>query len=101
MSVDAPIDKLPLFVRAGSIVPLGSAVNSTADKQSITKVEVWPGANAEFDLYQDDGRTYAYEKGQFEITHLEWDENAHQLSHTGTAAWTEPDTQIVEVMQPR
>ena len=36
--VDAPIDKLPLFVRAGSIIPLGSAVDSTADKQAIAKV---------------------------------------------------------------
>ena len=96
--VDAPIDKLPLFVRAGSIIPLGSAVDSTADKQTIAKVQVWPGANAEFDLYQDDGRTYAYEKGDFQLTHLEWDESAHVLRHTGTAAWSEPDAQVVEVI---
>ena len=101
VSVNAPIDKMPLFVRAGSIIPLGSSVDSTADKQTITKVQVWPGANADFDLYQDDGRTYAYEKGQFELTHLEWDEGSHELRHTGTAAWSEPDTQIVEVVQPR
>jgi alpha-D-xyloside xylohydrolase len=96
--VNAPIDKLPLFVRAGSIIPLGSAVDSTADKQTIAKVQVWPGANAEFDLYQDDGRTYAYEKGNFQLTHLEWDESTHELHHTGTAAWSEPDAQVVEVM---
>jgi len=99
VSVDAPIDKLPLFVRAGSIIPMGSRVNSTADQQSIARVEIWPGANAEFDIYQDDGRTYAYEKGDFQITHLEWDETSHELKHTGNAAWTEPDTQIVQVIQ--
>ncbi len=96
---DAPIDKMPLFVRAGSIIPMGSMVNSTADQQSIAKIQVWPGANAEFDLYQDDGRTYAYEKGDFQITHLEWDESSHELKHTGNAAWSEPDTQIVQVIQ--
>jgi alpha-glucosidase (family GH31 glycosyl hydrolase) len=96
--VDAPIDKLPLFVRAGSIIPLGSAIDSTAEAQTIAKVEVWPGANADFDLYQDDGRTYAYEKGNFQLTHLEWDESTHELHHTGTAAWSEPDARVVEVM---
>jgi alpha-D-xyloside xylohydrolase len=96
--VDAPIDKMPLFVRAGSIVPLGSAVDSTAEKQAIAKVQVWPGANADFDLYQDDGKTYAYEKGDFQLTHLEWDESAHALRHTGTAAWSQPDSQVVEVV---
>ncbi len=100
VTVDAPIDKLPLFVRAGSIVPLGSAVESTAEKQAIAKVQIWPGANADFALYQDDGRTYAYEKGDFQLTKLHWDDAAHKLSHTGAAAWSEPDAQVVEVIRP-
>jgi alpha-glucosidase (family GH31 glycosyl hydrolase) len=100
VTVDAPIDKLPLFVRAGSILPLGGAVNSTEDKQAIEKVQIWPGANADFELYQDDGRTYAYEKGDFQLTHLHWDDAAGKLSHTGTAAWSGPDTQTVEVIRP-
>jgi alpha-D-xyloside xylohydrolase len=100
VTVDAPIDKMPLFVRAGSIVPLGSAVESTAEKQAITKVQVWPGANADFALYQDDGRTYAYEKGDFQLTKLQWDEAARKLSHTGASAWSEPDAQVVEVIRP-
>jgi alpha-D-xyloside xylohydrolase len=98
LTVDSPIDKLPLFVRAGSIIPLGSAVESTAEKQSIEKVQVWPGANADFDLYQDDGRTYAYEKGDFQLTHLHWDDAARKLSHSGSPAWSVPDSQVVEVV---
>jgi len=97
VTVDAPIDKLPLFVRAGSIIPTGSPVDSTADKQTIAHVQVWPGANADFTLYQDDGRTYAYEKGDFQLTHLHWDDAAHKLSHSGTAAWTEPYSQVLVV----
>jgi alpha-D-xyloside xylohydrolase len=100
VTVNAPIDKLPLFVRAGSILPLGNAVESTGEKQSITKVQVWPGANADFALYQDDGRTYAYEKGDFQLTRLHWDDAGQKLTHTGASAWSEPDTQMVELVQP-
>jgi alpha-D-xyloside xylohydrolase len=98
VTVDAPIDKMPLFVRAGSIIPLGSTVENTGEKQAIAKVQIWPGANAEFDLYSDDGRTYAYEKGDFQLTHLHWDNAAGKLSHTGAAAWTGPDAQVVDVV---
>ena len=62
IKVDAPIDTLPLFVRAGSIVPLGDApVNSTNETQKIGQVRVYPGADGDFTLYSDDGKTYAYE----------------------------------------
>lgn len=97
IDVAAPIDKLPLFVRAGSILPLGSMVDSTAEKQAITHVQVWPGADADFTLYQDDGKTYAYEKGDDQITHLHWDDAARKLTHSGAVAWTGDDSQIVEV----
>lgn len=99
VTVDAPIDTMPLFVRAGSIIPVGGPVESTSEEQPIAKIQIWRGASAEFDLYQDDGRTYAYEKGTFEITHLEWDDTAQELHHTGDAAWTMPDDRIVEVVQ--
>jgi hypothetical protein len=62
-------------------------------------VQVWPGANADFALYQDDGRTYAYEKGDFQLTHLHWDDASRQLTHSGASAWSGPDTQIVELVQ--
>ena len=99
ITVAAPIDEMPLFVRAGSILPLGSVIESTEDHQTIAKVQVWPGANADFTLYQDDGQTYAYEKGDDQLTHLHWDDATRQLTHTGSAAWTEPDSQIVEVVK--
>ncbi|HEX3663464.1 MAG TPA: glycoside hydrolase family 31 protein [Acidobacteriaceae bacterium] len=99
VDVAAPIDKMPLFVRAGSIVPLGSRVESTVEKQTIMKVEVWPGADADFTLYQDDGKTYAYEKGDDAITRLHWDDAAGKLTHSGAAAWTGGDSQVVEVVR--
>ncbi len=98
ITVDAPIDKLPLFVKAGSIIPLGSPVLNTAEKQQIDKVRVYPGANSSFTLFQDDGMTYAYEKGNSSITEIHWDDQTHRLTHTGAAAWPAADDKIVEVI---
>jgi len=78
--VDALIDTLPLFVRAGSIVPIGKPILSTSEKQELAKVEVYPGADADFTVYDDDGATYAYENGAMTLTHLHWDDNARKLT---------------------
>jgi alpha-D-xyloside xylohydrolase len=84
LTVSAPIDQIPLFVRAGSILPLGTVVESTNEVQKVAKLRVYPGADGGFDLYRDDGTTYAYEKGAFEVSHLKWDDAAKKLTHTGT-----------------
>jgi alpha-D-xyloside xylohydrolase len=68
--VNAPVDMIPVFVRAGSIVPMGAPVLNTDEKQAIAEVRVYPGTNGEFTLYSDDGNTYAYEQGKSEITQL-------------------------------
>jgi len=96
--VDAPIDTLPLFVRAGSILPLGEPIESTSQPQNIAKIRVYPGTDGDFTLYQDDGVTYAYEKGESRITRLHWNDTAGKFSHEGAEAWTTPDRQIVEVV---
>jgi alpha-glucosidase (family GH31 glycosyl hydrolase) len=101
VKVDAPIDTIPLFVRAGSIVVLGSAIESTSQEQKVAKVRIYPGRDADFSLYSDDGTTYAYEKGDFKVTKLHWDDRAKQLSHEGPAAWSGADSDLVEVIQPR
>jgi alpha-glucosidase (family GH31 glycosyl hydrolase) len=95
--VAAPIDTLPLFVRAGTILPLGEAIESTNQVQAIAKVRVYPGADGDFMLYQDDGKTYAYEKGDSSITHLHWDDASQKLSHEGVPAWRSPDAQVLEI----
>jgi alpha-D-xyloside xylohydrolase len=70
-------------VRAGSIVPLGSDVQSTASKQSITEIRVYPGRDADFALYDDDGTSYGYQKGQGTTTALHWDNASHSLRASG------------------
>jgi len=95
---NAPIDTLPLFVRAGSIVPLGSDVDSTQQTQKIASVRVYAGANGSFRLFEDDGNSYAYEKGGGSVTKLNWDDGAHQLRHETTSAPSELDKATVLVI---
>jgi len=97
ITVDAPIDTIPLFVRAGSILPLGSAIESTNEDQKIDRVRIYPGADGDFDLYRDDGNTYNYERGQFQITHLHWSNATGKLTRSGPDAWSTPDASVVEV----
>ena len=65
VTADAPYDQIPLFVRAGSIVPFGPAQQYIGEKDArALTLYVYTGANGQFSLYEDDGVTYGYgEKG--------------------------------------
>jgi alpha-D-xyloside xylohydrolase len=77
----APYDAVPLFVRAGSIVPFGPQLQYVAEKPSDPlTLYVYSGADANFTLYQDDGLTFAYEKGAFAEVALHWDDRARILT---------------------
>jgi alpha-D-xyloside xylohydrolase len=89
IQVSAPIDTLPLFVRAGSIVPLGEPVESTSGTQKLAHVRVYRGADGDFTLYDDDGKTYAYEGGDRKITRLHWNNATGRLT---------PDSAILETV---
>ena len=64
MAVDAPLDRLPLLVRAGAIVPLGPTVQH-ADERPLEEVTllIYPEGRSRFELYEDDGRTSGYRRG--------------------------------------
>jgi alpha-D-xyloside xylohydrolase len=79
----APIDMILLFVRAESILPLGEPVESTNELQRIHKLRVYPGADDDFEIYRDDGSTYNYEKGQFNLTKLHWADATGKLERSG------------------
>jgi alpha-D-xyloside xylohydrolase len=85
ITVDAPIDRIPVFVRAGSILPLAAVTPSTATPQVIQRIKVYPGHDADFDLYDDDGVSYSYQRGGGRVTHLHWDDAAHRLISSGSA----------------
>jgi alpha-D-xyloside xylohydrolase len=81
INVDAPVEKLPLYVRAGSIVPMGPEVEY-ADEQPNGTVElrVYPGANGSFELYDDEGDSYRYEKGAQAVIPIRWDDATGTLT---------------------
>jgi alpha-D-xyloside xylohydrolase len=70
----APLGRMPLFVRSGSIVPVGPAIQYSAEKPGapITLL-VFTGSDGAFDLYEDDGVSYGYEKGEFSRIPLRYD----------------------------
>jgi alpha-D-xyloside xylohydrolase len=91
----APIDRMPLYVRAGSIVPLGEQVPSTATAQRIEAIRVYPGRDASIALYDDDGVSNAYKKaGKRPVLH--WDDRAGAL--TGTLPNGQPIAGLVQVI---
>lgn len=70
----APLARMPLFVRAGSIVPVGPDVQYAAEKPGAPlTLLVFTGADGSFDYYEDDGVSYAYEKGEFARIPLRYD----------------------------
>ncbi len=98
ITVQAPIQTIPLFVKAGSILPIGEPILSTATPQKLAKIEIFAGADADFTLYNDNGVNYDYEKGDYHLTHLQWNEATHKFSYTGTKQWTLPESQLVTVI---
>jgi alpha-D-xyloside xylohydrolase len=81
IKADAPLERMPLFVRAGAIVPMGPAIQYTGEKPDapITLV-VYTGANGAFSLYHDQGTTYDYEHGAYSRIALSDDEASGTLS---------------------
>jgi alpha-D-xyloside xylohydrolase len=78
--VQAPLGTPPVFVRAGSIVPFGPELAHTSEKPADPIVLfVYGGADGNFELYEDDGATYAYEKGAFSRIPLVWNDATKTL----------------------
>jgi len=98
VKVQAPIETVPLFVRAGSILPLGTPVESTHEKQALMKVKVYSGRDAVFTLYNDDGTTYGYERGEHSITTLRWNDGRGRLTMEGAKASDKTEAELVEVV---
>ncbi|HXX23875.1 MAG TPA: TIM-barrel domain-containing protein [Terriglobia bacterium] len=77
----APLETLPLFVRSGSILPMGPAMEYTGQTpEDPIELRIYPGADADFTLYEDDGLTYDYEKGAYATIPIRWDDSRHTLT---------------------
>src|SRR5574344_19963 len=72
-------DYIPVFVKAGSILILNNDVLSSSDRLDTLEVRIYPGADADYTLYQDAGDGYGYEKGQYATVRFHWDNNRREL----------------------
>lgn len=80
VQADAPLDRLPLFVRAGSILPMGPVRQHVNDlPEAPVELHIFPGQDGAFELYDDEGDRYNYENGAFTTIHIQWQEDARQL----------------------
>jgi alpha-D-xyloside xylohydrolase len=81
ITAEAPLDRLPLYIRAGSILPLGPEIEYTGEKSDAPiELRIYPGADADFTLYEDEGDTYAYEKGAHTLIPIHWTDATRTLT---------------------
>jgi alpha-D-xyloside xylohydrolase len=80
VDVPAPLEETPVFVRAGTILPMGPPMEYSQAANDPIELRVYTGANGEFTLYEDEGDTYNYEKGSYATIPIRWDDATHILT---------------------
>ena len=81
LTADAPYERIPLYVRAGSIIPFGPDMQWSDEKPADNiRLYVYTGRDADFTLYEDDGVTYGYEKGAYATIPIHWDDASRTLT---------------------
>lgn len=77
---ETPVDIIPLYVKAGSIIPVGPAVQFATEKPwDDLQLRIYPGADGEFTLYEDEDDNYNYEKGKYSTIRMTWNDKERKL----------------------
>jgi len=79
LPVPSPIDEIPLFVKEGSIIPMGPFIQYAAEAVDPVELRIYPGADGQFTLYEDEDDNYNYEKGAYSTIEFTWDDKNRQL----------------------
>lgn len=78
---DAPLDKIPLFVKAGSIIPFGEIMQYADQKPAnMLEIRIYEGSDGSFDLFEDEGDNYNYEEGKFANINFLWNNAGKELT---------------------
>jgi len=81
VTLQTSLDRVPMFVRAGSILPLGPEMQYTGEKPwDNLELRLYPGADGTFTLYEDEGDTYRYEQGVYTTIRFDWNDQARTLT---------------------
>ena len=81
VTIETALNRVPMFVRAGSILPLGPEMQYVGEKAwDHLELRVYPGADGSFTLYEDEGDSYNYEKGAYTTIIFQWNDKARTLT---------------------
>jgi alpha-D-xyloside xylohydrolase len=80
VKADASFETMPLFVRAGSIIPFGPFIQYSTEKSDPLEIRIYPGADGEFTLYEDENDNYNYEKGACSLISFNWSNSQKTLT---------------------
>ena len=81
VNLNTPLAEVPMFMRAGSIIPLAPEMEYTGEKKwDNLEIRIYPGADGDFTLYEDEGDNYNYEKGMYATIHFHWDNANNTLT---------------------
>jgi alpha-glucosidase len=105
LEVSAKLDEIPVYVRAGTILPLGPVIQHTSQLPGgPLQLEIYPGKDATFTLVEDDGETTNYLNGKMRRTIFNWNDATGQLTWTTTGNYAGEDvfkSFHAEVFDPR
>ena len=81
VTIQTTFDRVPMFVRVGSILPFGPEMQYVGEKAwDNLELRVYPGADATFTLYEDEGDNYNYERGVYSTINFEWSDRSRTLT---------------------
>ena len=89
ITAEAPLDRIPIYAKAGSILAFGPSVESASAKSDPIDLRIYAGADGDFTLYEDEGDNYDYEHGSYSVIPIHWDDKAKTLT-IGTRRGTFP-----------
>jgi alpha-D-xyloside xylohydrolase len=79
ITAEAPLERIPIYAKAGSIVAYGLPAESASAKPDPLELRIYPGADGDFTLYEDEGDNYDYEHGAYSVIPIHWDDKAETL----------------------
>jgi alpha-D-xyloside xylohydrolase len=81
VTVDAPIARIPLHVRAGSILPMGPSVQYASEQPDAPiELRIYPGADGDYTYYEDAGEGWGYERGDYALIRMRWNDASRKLT---------------------
>jgi alpha-D-xyloside xylohydrolase len=80
INADAPLSKIPLHVRAGSIIPMGPEIQYATERADTIELRIYPGKDGEFTMYEDEGDNYNYEQGKYGTIKINYNDNSKSVT---------------------